>query len=536
MIPYTRTNWYGWSYFLRWSGSVIFRTLPTAIFAAGIALIVHAGYLDIGGTSATDVMGHPYAMQLFGMVFGFLTVSRINISYQRYWEGVTVVKTMHSKWTDACGQVINFDSVKLHSTDRSGDPFCRHIVRLFSQMSALATLRLHIEDPVEQIAFENIAMGRNPTLSPRTTKQINRAGGRPSPGVTTDPSLAVTLEHGKRHEDFKLTRAKTQTHLFKSGHGDMPLLSIKQRTEIEELLAGITPEEARILCVAACPVTATAQRIQRAIITRQNAGGMAAPPPIVSRIFQEISNGLLAYNNATKMKEIPVPFAYVQFNAAVITIFAFMAPFVIACFTESAVLAAIFSAVVVGCYYALFIVANEMEDPFGDDPNDMPMFSYHDEFCSIVFAMLTCSWAATDDWTVSSGEWVDPRAPEEKAAKAPKSMKRENTRGLLDAAKARKVTAKRAALGARVQGLLGSKPKEKVNPESMAPTARVKPWHTLISETRTDSQPNFGDCVRIATSESRAPADAQQATAGRVSFVSETPVITPSETPVTPVS
>ena len=108
--------------------------------------------------------------------------------------------------------------------------------------------------------------------------------------------------------------------------------------------------------------------------------------------------------------------------------------------------------------------------------------------------------------------------------------------GLLDAAKARKVTAKRAALGARVQGLLGSKPKEKVNPESMAPTARVKPWHTLISETRTDSQPNFGDCVRIATSESRAPADAQQATAGRVSFVSETPVITPSETPVTPVS
>ena len=31
---------------------------------------------------------------------------------------------------------------------------------------------------------------------------------------------------------------------------------------------------------------------------------MRAPPPIVSRIFQELSNGLLAYNNATKMKAI----------------------------------------------------------------------------------------------------------------------------------------------------------------------------------------------------------------------------------------
>ena len=59
------------------------------------------------------------------------------------------------------------------------------------------------------------------------------------------------------------------------------------------------------LAALAAQVLATAQRIQRSIITRMAAGGMRAPAPIVSRIFQEISNGLLAYNNATKMKEVP---------------------------------------------------------------------------------------------------------------------------------------------------------------------------------------------------------------------------------------
>eukprot|EP00965_Chrysotila_dentata_P149999 4954081-Pleurochrysis_carterae.AAC.1 len=38
------------------------------------------------------------------------------------------------------------------------------------------------------------------------------------------------------------------------------------------------------------------QRIIRAISTRHHAGGLCAPAPIVSRIFQELSNGMLAYN------------------------------------------------------------------------------------------------------------------------------------------------------------------------------------------------------------------------------------------------
>ena len=38
--------------------------------------------------------------------------------------------------------------------------------------------------------------------------------------------------------------------------------------------------------------------------------------------------------------------------------------------------------VVVISFYAVFIVANQMEDPFGTESNDMPMIEYHEEFCA----------------------------------------------------------------------------------------------------------------------------------------------------------
>ena len=91
---------------------------------------------------------------------------------------------------------------------------------------------------------------------------------------------------------------------------------------------------------------------------------MRAPPPIISRIFQEVSNGLLFYNNATKMKEVPVPFPYVQLNAFLLNVFAcFLCPIAIASFTPILWLSLTTTVITVVSFYAVFIVANELEDP-----------------------------------------------------------------------------------------------------------------------------------------------------------------------------
>jgi len=144
-------------------------------------------------------------------------------------------------------------------------------------------------------------------------------------------------------------------------------------------------------------------RIIRSITTRHHSGGIRAPPPIVSRVFQELSNGVLAYNHACRMKEVPVPFALVHFNAILLFFFNFTAPVVIACYTGHWLMSIIASIVVVSGFSALWLVANELEDPFGYDANDIPMIRYHIDFCAALDSTLKSPWMTKDQWLVKEG-------------------------------------------------------------------------------------------------------------------------------------
>ena len=143
MKRYRRTEWYGLSYIPQYKGSVIFRTLPAVFFSCALNFLCMRNYIPIKGNPDDEdggqLLSHPYTFQLVGLVFGSLGLYRVNISYSRYWEGVTMVKNMHSKWADACGQVVSFDRSKSTECDLTHEPFCLHIVKLFSQMSAAAT-------------------------------------------------------------------------------------------------------------------------------------------------------------------------------------------------------------------------------------------------------------------------------------------------------------------------------------------------------------------------------------------------------------
>ena len=534
MIMYKRTEWYGLMYLTTMRGSLLPKMVPPSLFAALISILIHMDkdhwhVLNWSSDPDEDTPLHEwlteaYGISLFGIVFGYLCVTRINMSYARYWEGVTQVKTMHSKWADACGQVLVFDRMRHPACDIRNEPFCRHVVRLFSQLSAMATMRLHVSDPgdgidlasiqnsdVDEEAAENFCEARrnsarssftgsgsrmsSPDVSTTSSwsRQRMAAGGRegtrslhvgqsvricgalpqqpnppksdrpkssrPSPGAKLGAcvrriSYAISPSHasigpadsasgrgaasdrgaasargadnhaslrrqsqvvGMRRQSQmeRLNRAATCKEFACREAGLAPLdidESSTMRQKNTQLAQGLSPAEIAVLDRAPCPVLATALRIQRAIITRHDSGGVRAPPPIVSRIFQEISNGLLAYNNATKLKEVPVPFAYVQFNALLLLLFTVLAPVAVACFTpKSVILSAVTSFIVVGSFTAIWLVANEMEDPFGCEANDMPMLSYHEEFCASIAAMLISPWLPDDQWLVAEGKWVDPK-------------------------------------------------------------------------------------------------------------------------------
>merc|ERR1719446_686236 len=111
------------------------------MFGAFLTVAIHVGWLDKAfgqepGYMMDEWLNNNYAISLLGVVFGYLCVTRINMSYSRYWEGVTQVKTMHSKWADACAQCIIFDRSRDPALDLRHEPFSRHLIRLFSQLSA----------------------------------------------------------------------------------------------------------------------------------------------------------------------------------------------------------------------------------------------------------------------------------------------------------------------------------------------------------------------------------------------------------------
>lgn len=159
MIRYERTEWYGFFYLFRLAGSTLPRCLPAMLLAAAISAFFSSGVIDRAGVPIRDFFGHPYAMQVLGLVFGYLSINRLNVSYNRYWEGISHVKVMHSKWMSACVQLLAYDrvstsdrSVGAHNADGTepqlpitcaqADPFCQHLVRLFMQVSAVSILKL----------------------------------------------------------------------------------------------------------------------------------------------------------------------------------------------------------------------------------------------------------------------------------------------------------------------------------------------------------------------------------------------------------
>lgn len=121
--------------------------------------------------------------------------------------------------------------------------------------------------------------------------------------------------------------------------------------------------------------------------------GLNVPPPICSRLYQELSNGMLAFNNAMKIHDTPFPFPYSQIMATLLMLMATTVGPIFNMYLRDEGhfrpwLAMIFGFMCTCGYYALNEVAIQLEDPFGDDATDLPMQHYQYQFnCRL---MLEC--------------------------------------------------------------------------------------------------------------------------------------------------
>eukprot|EP00746_Dinoflagellata_sp_MGD_P146259 gnl/MRDRNA2_/MRDRNA2_78761_c0_seq1.p1 gnl/MRDRNA2_/MRDRNA2_78761_c0~~gnl/MRDRNA2_/MRDRNA2_78761_c0_seq1.p1 ORF type:complete len:530 (+),score=50.78 gnl/MRDRNA2_/MRDRNA2_78761_c0_seq1:76-1665(+) len=167
--------------------------------------------------------------------------------------------------------------------------------------------------------------------------------------------------------------------LFSLMHcGAMQQISDMQEEEFDTLdVRGIDEESRDFLhwCQQErhCTVHVVFQWIQGTILSHIKDGILPVPPPILSRVFQELSNGKVHMDNALKISHTLFPFPYAQMTTVLLLLHALLMPLVVSHYCNNFLLVAIFTFVPVFCFWSLNFIACEIEQPFGDDVNDLPV-------------------------------------------------------------------------------------------------------------------------------------------------------------------
>merc|ERR1719313_2886959 len=122
------------------------------------------------------------------------------------------------------------------------------------------------------------------------------------------------------------------------------------------------------------------QWVQSLMVEGERKGLFKIAPPILSRTYQQLGNGIVNLNNARKITDFPIPFPLAQMIAFMLFFHWIVTPLVCATVVASLSWAGILSFVVSASYWSVNYIACELEQPFGDDANDLPLREMQEDF------------------------------------------------------------------------------------------------------------------------------------------------------------
>lgn len=157
-----------------------------------------------------------------------------------------------------------------------------------------------------------------------------------------------------------------------------------------DVVGGVSQAELGLLKqMPACDRSFTVMNwILRSMATRIRLGGLAIPPPLLSRTYQILSDAMLAGEQAMKLSETPFPYPLRQLLALLLLAFQILVPMAAAAFVDSPALVACISFFVCLGYMSLNSVAHEIEHPFGLGANHLPVVTYQDRFNSKISRLM----------------------------------------------------------------------------------------------------------------------------------------------------
>ncbi|CAE7943440.1 unnamed protein product [Symbiodinium necroappetens] len=120
--------------------------------------------------------------------------------------------------------------------------------------------------------------------------------------------------------------------------------------------------------------------IKYLIVQGIQSGLLDVPPPILTRAYQEIGAGMAQFHNAQMISMWPFPFPYAQLSLFLSVLHLFLSPIIMLKYTSSVWASALLTYISIVCVMSLNIIGVELENPFGEDTNDLPAAETHEQF------------------------------------------------------------------------------------------------------------------------------------------------------------
>lgn len=193
-------------------------------------------------------------------------------------------------------------------------------------------------------------------------------------------------EMAGRVEEFHHLLARLMSLLFCAG---LQQVSPNQNRAFEIIdTRGIDSISLDFLSEAPDKAEVLLQWIQRSTVLNMQTGVLTIAPPILSRAFQEISRGIVNLQNARKIADFPFPFAYAQVSVVMLLVHYVTCPITASLLIADKHLAALASFLVIFVLWSINFIALQLEYPFGERDNDLPMLQFQKDWNKSLATLL----------------------------------------------------------------------------------------------------------------------------------------------------
>mmetsp|Transcript_312 Transcript_312/g.864 ORF Transcript_312/g.864 Transcript_312/m.864 type:complete len:542 (-) Transcript_312:179-1804(-) len=138
-------------------------------------------------------------------------------------------------------------------------------------------------------------------------------------------------------------------------------------------IAGLDHQTLRGIVESDCRPELAFQKVQALIVNAVKKGVLTIPPPLLTRSFQEMSNAMLNFHEASKLAAVPFPGTYSAATHILTAVHIFMTPICVVFWSRTVTWCAIFSFVLIFIMCSLLTLAEGLDNPFDPATSELDL-------------------------------------------------------------------------------------------------------------------------------------------------------------------